>query len=599
MTAETKATSSPKQTQNVKRSWLFKAVPKFDWLNGYTADTLTDDVLAAIIVTILLVPQALAYALLAGLPAHVGIYAAILPLAVYALIGTSWHLSVGPTAVISLMTAVAIASVPEESRVLAAAMLAIMSGAILVLLGILRAGFIMNFVSRPVVAAYVTGAAILIIFSQLRHILGVDAGGSTALELGRSLWANMESSTPMAFYVGLGTIAFLWVSRKYVAFALYKLGMKRKWARLMARLGPFIAVLTTSVLAYHYDWARVHGLRIVGDIPSGLPSLAFPVADFALWEQLIAAAALISLVGFVDSMSTAQTLAARSRSRIEANREMRALGYANFAAGISGGYPVNGSMSRSAINFSAGARTPVAGLLAAVFMCAAALFLTPYLRYLPLATLAGLIIFACFGLIDFRHLWRTFIYSRADGLTAYATFVSVLLFGVEIAVVVGVVLSMVLHIRSTLRPHAVLVGRFPGTEHYRDVERYEVETSEIVKTLRIHESLYFANARFLEDRIAELLENSPQMTDLILMCPSVNSIDASALNSLLSINKRLESAGVKLHMSEIHSGVLDRLHRSTFFDKLTGQVFFTQHEAMEALEPEPDWSQFFDHVDMH
>ena len=573
--------------------------PAAEWMRGYSGSIFTEDFLAAIIVTVLLVPQALAYAMLAGLPAQIGIYASILPLVIYAFVGSSRHLSVGPTAVISLMTAVALAALPEDQRILGAAILAIMSGVLLVIFGLLRAGFIMNFVSRPVVSAYVTGAAILIVFSQLRHILGVEGGGTTAIELARNVWNNMGAANMAAIMTGLGVIAFLWLTRTYLAYGLYKLGMPRKPARLIARMGPFVAVVVTSLLAYFMNLNEVYGLRIVGDVPSGLPSISVPVADMSIYRDLLAAAALIGIVGFVDSMSTAQTLAARSRTRISPNREMRALGWSNLASGISGGYPINGSMSRSAVNFSAGAKTPIAGLLTAGFMCIAALYLTPYLRYLPLATLAGLIIFACFNLLDFRHLWRTFKYSRADGITAYLTFAAVLLFGIEFAVLVGVILSMALHIRSTLRPHAVLVGRFPGTEHYRDVDRFDVETNDFVKTLRIDESLYFANARFLEDRVAEVLQQSPKMTDLILMCPAVNRIDASALNSLMSINKRLDSAGVKMHLSELHSSVKDRLGRSSFFDKLTGQVFFSQHEAMTALEPEPDWGRYFDHVDMH
>ncbi len=573
--------------------------PAFEWLKGYSGGVFTEDFLAAVIVTVLLVPQALAYAMLAGLPAQVGIYASIVPLVIYAFVGTSRHLSVGPTAVISLMTAVALAALPEDQRVFGAAVLAVMSGVMLVVFGLMRAGFIMNFVSRPVVSAYVTGAAILIVFSQLRHVLGISGGGSTALELAQNVWVNFSNTNSAALIIGLGVIVFLWLTRTYLAFGLYKSGLKRKPARLIARMGPFVAVVMTSLLAYHLNLSETQGLRIVGDIPSGLPTLSVPLADLSLYRDLLGAAALIGLVGFVDSMSTAQTLAARSRTRISSNREMRALGWSNLASGISGGYPINGSMSRSAVNYSAGAKTPIASLLTAGFMCIAALYLTPYLRYLPLATLAGLIIFACFNLLDFKHLWRTFRYSRADGITAYLTFASVLVFGVEVAVLVGVILSMALHIRSTLRPHAVLVGRFPGTEHYRDIDRYDVETNDFVKTLRIDESLYFANARFLEDRVAEVLEQSPKMTDLILMCPAVNHIDASALNSLMSMNKRLDSAGVKMHLSELHSNVKDRLGRSTFFDKLTGQVFFSQHEAMTALEPEPDWGRYFDHVDMH
>jgi len=201
--------------------------------------------------------------------------------------------------------------------------------------------------------------------------------------------------------------------------------------------------------------------------------------------------------------------------------------------------------------------------------------------------------------LDFKTLWRTWVYSRADGITALATFLSVLIFGVQWGVLVGVILSMGIHIRLTLQPNMVLVGRFPGTEHYRDAARFNVETHDVVKTLRIDESLYYANARYLEDMVAGIVADSPEMTDLILMCPAVNRIDASALSSLEEINKRLISAGMRLHFSELHSHVKDRLHRSNFLEKLSGQIFLSQHEAMNELEPEPDFSQFSDHLDFH
>ena len=432
------------------------------WIKTYNGGLFSEDFVAALVVTILLVPQALAYAMLAGLPTHIGIYASILPLVAYALVGSSRYLSVGPTAVVSLMSAAAIASVPEGERILSATIIAGLAGVFMYILGVLRAGFIMNFVSRPVVSAYVTGAAILIIFSQLRHVLGISASGTNVFDLASSLFASLDSITKAALYIGLGTIAFLWAVRKYLAFGLYKLGMKRKAARLTARMGPFVAIIVTSLIAYKFDLHDKVGLTIIGDIPSGLPRLSFPKAPLETYKGLAGAAMLIALVGFVDSMSTGQTLAARSRTRIEANREMRALGLANIASGFSGGYTVSGSMSRSVINFTAGAKTPVASLLTAAFMCITALFLTPYLRYLPLATLAALIIFSCFNLIDFRHLWRTFKYSRSDGFTAFLTFGAVLFFGVKFAVLVGVVASMVLHIRSTLRPTPCLWAVFLG-----------------------------------------------------------------------------------------------------------------------------------------
>ena len=235
----------------------------------------------------------------------------------------------------------------------------------------------------------------------------------------------------------------------------------------------------------------------------------------------------------------------------------------------------------------------------ALMMALTAVFLTPLLKDLPLAVLAALIIVACFSLLDFQSLWRTWVYSRADGITAIATFSSVLMFGVQWGVLAGVILAMALHINSTLLPYMPLVGRFPGTEHYRDTGRFNVETNEIVKTLRIDESLYYANARYLEDRVAQVVENSPDLKELILMCTAVNRIDASALSSLEEINKRLRSAEIRLHFSDMQSRVKERLFRSDFLEKLSGQIFLSQHEAMVALGPEPDWNELSDHMDIH
>ncbi len=570
-----------------------------NWARGYSAQIFTDDFVAAVIVTILLVPQALAYAILAGLPPQIGLYASVFPLVAYAFFGSSRHLAVGPTAMISLLTAVAIASMPEEIRVVSAAALAVMTGSLLLVFGFLRAGFIMNFVSRPVVSAYVTGSAILIIMSQVKHVLGVQGSGSTAFALARSTFSHMKDANQMALLIGLGTILFLVVTKRYLAFGFFKMGMKAKHARLLARLAPIIAVVVSIAISSGFDLANAKNLRVVGEIPEGLPFFSVPTLNWENYESLLVFAFVIALVSFVDSMSISQTFAARSRTRIDADTELIGLGASNIVAGFSGAHPVSGSFSRSAVNFSAGAKTPVASLLTAGFMAMTAVLFTPVLAALPLATLAAMIIAACFSLLNFDSLWKTWIYSRADGVTAVLTFLSVLVFGVQWGVLVGVVLAMALHIRVTLKPHMALVGRFPGTEHYRDSERFNVETNDYVKTLRIDESLYYANARYLEDKVARIASNSPEMTDLILMCPAVNHIDASALSSLEEINKRLKSAGVDLHFSELHSHVQERLHRSKFLDILTGDIFLSQHEAMEALEPEPDWAQYSDHIDIH
>ena len=585
-------TVSPKPRKSaVTRQW--------DWLRGYSGSIFTEDLVAAIIVTILLVPQSLAYALLAGLPPQVGIYVSIFPLLAYAALGSSRYLNVGPTAVISLMTAVCIATLPEGARLISAAALAVMTGVILLIAGLLKAGFLMNFVSRPVVSAYITGAALLIIFSQLKHIFGIAASGNTVFALLGDIKTNLPSTNKVALWIGLSAISILWVIKTYLAYGLVKFHVKSRKAKLIGRMAPIVIVAVFIGISSYFSLGDKFDVRVVGRIPAGLPPFEFPLLSMPELKGLFVPAIVIAIVAFVDSTSTAQELAARARGRIDSNKELLGLGASNIVAGLTGGYPINGSMSRSAVNFSAGGQTQIVGLLVAAFMALTAVFLTPVLKALPLAVLAALIIVACFNLLDFKSLWRTWIYSRADGITALATFFAVLLLGVQWGVLAGVVLAMALHINATLQPHMPLVGRFPGTEHYRDAERFNVETNEIVKTLRIDESLYYANARYLEDKVARIVAESPEMTDLVLMCTAVNRIDASALSSLEEINKRLKSANIDLHFSDMQSRVRERLFRSKFLDKLTGRIFLSQHEAMEELGPEPDWNQLSDHIDIH
>lgn len=565
----------------------------------YNGSIFTEDLVAAIIVTILLVPQSLAYALLAGLPPQVGIYVSIFPLLAYALLGSSKYLNVGPTAVISIMTAASISILPESERLISAAALGVMTGSILLVAWLFKAGFIMNFVSRPVVSAYITGAAILIIISQLKHIFGVNIYSSTALSMLSELIKNMYNINEYSMLIGICAISLLIIINRYLAYSLIRLRIKSRRAKLVGRIAPILIVAIFIMFSSFYNFSNTFDLNVVGEIPKGLPPFSIPVLPYSSLQSLAMPAVVIAIVAFVDSCSTAQELAARSRSRVDSNKELLSLGASNLVAGMTGGYPINGSMSRSAVNFNAGGKTRFVGLLVAMMMALTAVFLTPILKDLPLAVLAALIIVACFSLVDFKNLWETWVYSRADGITAIATFSSVLIFGVQWGVLVGVILAMALHINSTLLPHMPLVGRFPGTEHYRDSGRFNVETNEIIKTLRVDESLYYANARYLEDRVAQVVEESPDLKDLVLMCTAVNRIDASALSSLEEINKRLKSAEIRLHFSDMQSRVKERLFRSNFLDKLSGQIFLSQHEAMEELEPEPDWNVLSDHIDIH
>ncbi|MEP3653348.1 MAG: SulP family inorganic anion transporter [Litorimonas sp.] len=572
---------------------------QYGWMKGYGGRVFTDDLLAAVVVTILLVPQCLAYALLAGLPPQLGIYASIFPLVAYALLGSSNYLNVGPTAVISLMTAACIATLPPETRIASAGALALLTGGMLIIAGLLKAGFIMNFVSRPVVSAYITGAALLIILSQLKHVLGVPESSRTAFDMLQNLIAQLPNVKPLAVLTGGIAIILFVLVRKLLPFLLVKSGVRAKWAKLIARMAPILIIAAFVWVSAILDFGGKGGLAIVRDVPAGLPPLSLPNVAMPAYENLLIPALVIAIVAFVDSTSTSQELASRRRERVGTNKELLGIGAANAVAGMTGGYPINGSMSRSAVNFTAGGKTPFVGLMVAAFMALTALFLTPVLYNLPLSVLAALIIVACLNLLDFRSIWRTWTYSRADGITAIATFLSVLILGVQWGVLAGVVLAMVLHIRMSLTPKMPLVGRFRGTEHYRDADKFNVETLETVKTLRIDDSLYYANARYLEDRVAKIVSEYPEMTDLILMCTGVSHIDASALSSLTEINRRLKGIKARLHLSSMQSVVRERLYRSDFLEKLSGNVYLSQHEAMIDLQPEPDWAQFSDHIDIH
>ena len=560
-------------------------VPLIGWLRTYHRGLLTRDVLAAVIVTLMLVPQALAYAMLAGLPPEMGLYASMLPLVLYAVFGTSASLAVGPVAVAALMTASALSSfaAPGSPEYIGASLvLAALSGLILIAMGVLRLGFLVNFLSHPVISGFVTASGILIAISQLKHIFGVEASGHNVVELLRALLDQWQQVNVITLLIGLGVWAYLWVCRKRLNGWLTKLGMPASWAGLMVKAAPISAVVVTTLLAWGFQLEQ-RGVDLVGFVPSGLPAITLPSLDQSLWLGLLPAALLISLVGFVESVSVAQTLAAKRRQRIDPNQELIALGMANLGAGISGGSPVSGGFSRSVVNFEAGAATPLAGAFTALGIVLATLLLTDLLAFLPTATLAATIIVAVGTLIDLPAVKRTWQYSRSDGVAMVATLLLTLLHSVEVGIISGVVLSLGLHLYRTSQPHSAVVGRVPGTEHFRNVKRHQVETDEHVAMLRIDESLYFANARYLEDTVMALASRSPSIKHIVLTCQAVNVIDASALESLEAINGRLKDAGAMLHLAEVKGPVMDRLTHTAFYHELTGQVFFTTYDAWQAL----------------
>ncbi|TNF21597.1 MAG: sulfate permease [Rhodobacteraceae bacterium] len=569
------------------RSLLRRSLPILDWGRDYSRAALSNDLIAAVIVTIMLIPQSLAYALLAGLPPEAGIYASILPIILYAIFGTSRALAVGPVAVVSLMTAAAIAQVAEQGSMgyaAAALTLALLSGGILLVMGVFRLGFLANFLSHPVIAGFITASGILIATSQIKHILGVEAEGHTLIELVTSLLAHLPETNWITLLLGVAATGFLFWVRKGLKPALLKLGLGPRLADVATKAGPVAAVVVTTLITAGLSLGD-KGVKIVGAVPQSLPPLTLPDLSLDLLGLLFIPALLISVIGFVESISVAQTLAAKKRQRIDPDQELIGLGAANIGAAFTGGYPVTGGFARSVVNFDAGAETPAAGAYTAVGLAIAAVALTPLVYYLPKATLAATIIVAVLSLVDFSILRRSWRYSKADFAAVLATILLTLGMGVEIGVSAGVILSLALFLYKTSRPHVAEVGLVPGTQHFRNILRHEVETDPSLVTLRVDESLFFANARFLEDMIQDRVAQDCPVKNVVLMCSAVNEIDFSALESLEAINERLSGMGVGFHLSEVKGPVMDRLQKTHFLDQLNGEVFLSQWDAMRSLTP--------------
>ncbi|MDD0839732.1 sulfate permease [Curvibacter sp. HBC61] len=574
----------------VARTWRHRlpTLPILDWGRTYQRNTLMSDGLAALIVTIMLIPQSLAYAMLAGLPPEVGLYASVLPLLVYAVLGSSRVLAVGPVAVVSLMTAAALGqlSMVDGAAYWAGAItLAFMSGLILLLMGLLKLGFLAHFLSHPVISGFISASGLLIAASQLKTLMGVQAEGHNLLALLLSLARQLDRVHSLTLFVGVCTTAFLFWGRRSLKPLLQRAGLSLRAADACVKASPVLAIAVTTTLAWALDWQQA-GMKIVGVIPQGLPPFTWPQWSLPLWHDLAVPALLISVVGFVESVSVGQTLAAKRRQRIDPDQELVALGASNLGAALSGGFPVTGGFARSVVNFDAGAQTPAAGILTAGGLALASLYLTPALYYLPQATLAATIIVAVLSLVDLGILRRTWAYSKIDFAAVAVTLAATLGVGVELGLMVGVGVSLLLHLWRTSRPHMAEVGLVPGTEHFRNVDRHQVRTSPALLGLRVDESLYFANARLLEDRINLALAQQPALRHVVLQCSAVNSIDASALESLEAIDHRLRSAEVAFHLSEVKGPVMDHLAGTDFLRHLSGRVFLSHFQAVSALTPE-------------
>ncbi|NNG23274.1 SulP family inorganic anion transporter [Telluria aromaticivorans] len=538
------------------------------WLQHYRRAMLPGDISAGIVVAMMMIPQGMAYALVAGLPPVAGIYASIVPPLLYALFGTSSTQSVGPMAITSLMVASALAPLALPGSALygvLAAQLALLSGAVLLACGLLRIGFVANFFSRPVMSGFTIGSAILIAWGQVRPLLG---GMPPAVH-----WPSAA--------MGLGALALLLWARSWMAGTLRRTGLSPVAADIGSKLAPMVVVIGATILVAAMG-LDARGVATTGAVPAGLPGLNLATSS-AHWQPLLQPALLVGFMVFLISMSGAQALALKRGEKLGSNRELVGLGAANIGSALSGGFPVTGSISRSAVNFAAGANSQLASIITAALLALALVAPTGWLALLPLPALAATIIVAVLGMLDLSLLHTAWRYDRADAAALLATAAGVLVLGVEAGVVVGVALSMGALIWRASRPHIAVLGRIAGSEHFRNVDRYSTETAPGLLMLRVDAGLFFGNVEAVNERIEDELKAHAGTRHLVLVLSAVNSIDTSALFGLGELNTSLSQRGVLLHLAEVKGPVMDRLKQSSLLQALNGRLFLSAAMAWDEL----------------
>ncbi len=570
------------------RTTLKRWFPAVGWIPRYTREQFSGDLIAGIIVAVLLVPQGMAYAMLAGLPPQAGLYASIIPLVIYGLMGTSRALAIGPVAIVALLTASSVGALAAEGSqeyITLALILALMVGVIQIVLGLLRAGFVVNFLSHPVLSGFINAAALIIGASQLAHLFGLAAGRSDTF-LGQmiEIGGAFDTINLTTTVIGVSSILALLYFQKLARGHLEALGFPAGPANFLSRSGPLLTVAAASVVVWGFSLDERSSVTVVGAVPSGLPLPSLPSIELSQVQALIPAAILISLVGFMESISIAKSLASRERERIDPDQELVALGTANIGATFAGGFPVTGSFSRSVLNYSTGARTGMASIITAGIVLTSLLVLTPLFFYLPRATLSAIVIVAVAGLIETTTFRRVWSYRPADALTLIITFVAVLTIGVELGIIAGILSSIGLYLWRTSHPAIVELGLIRGSDVYRETYRHSTTVDPRVLLLRVDESLYFANTQRLQDVVTSRLHSQPEMDHLVLVGTAINDIDASALETLEELNLQLSSAGVTLHLAGFKTTVLERLRRTLLMQMIgPDRTHLTVNAAVAAI----------------
>ena len=548
---------------------LRRVLPITDWLGNYQRPDLRSDLAAGLTIAAMLIPQGMAYALLAGLPPEIGLYASTLPVLAYAIFGTSRQLAVGPVAIVSLLTASALSPLYEQGTagyISAAALLAIMVGLVHLMLGLGRLGFIVNFLSHSVLVGFTAAAAIIIGFSQVKHILGVsidrnDHFYETVIDVSKAL-GDIHGVT---LALGAGSIAAL-------------LGIKRIAPRIP---GALVVVIATTAIAAGANLAD-DGVSTVGSIPDSLPAFGLPEINGGLVGDLVVTALVITMVGFMESIAVAKVYARRHRYEVEPNQELVALGMANVTSGVFGGYPVTGGFSRTAVNDTAGARTPLASIITALLVLVSIAFFTPLFTNLPKAALGAIIIVAVINLIDIAEMRHIATVKRSDTIGMGVAFIGTLAVGIELGILIAVVASMLVVFARMSRPHTAVLGRIPDTTSYRNIIRFpEAVQAAGVRVIRIDAALSFVNSQYVKRLLLAEADPSDGRHRMVLDCSGINDIDATGAETLSEIIAEFAESPVELHLCDVKGPVRDVLHRNGLWDQLDGRIHATPHQAVD------------------
>lgn len=555
------------------------------WLSQYSTKLLPADVIAGVVVGVLVIPQSLGYAVLAGLPPEYGLYASIMPVLVYAWVGSSNVQAVGAVAITAIMTASGLhgLAVPGSAQyTMLASLLALMVGVMLWLAGRLKLGWIMQFISRGVSAGFVSGAAVLIFISQIKYITGIPITGNT---LPNSVSSLVQHASALHLpTLLLGGIAFvLFMLNRYADHLLWGSWLPRTSAQWAGRLFPLLVVIVAIVASHMGQWAQ-YGIAIIGNIPSGLPKLLLPEIDaFSQVISMLPTAGLMALIAFVSSSSVASTYARLRDEHFDANDELKGLGLANIAGGFSQSFPVAGGFSRTAINVDSGARTPLASIITVGIMVATLLVLSRAIAPLPYALLGAMIMASIISLIDVDTVKMALRTDRLDAMSYTATFVGVLIFGLNIGLVIGIIASFAGLIWQSSQPHIAVVGRLLGTEHFRNINRHDVITYDNLLIMRVDESLFFGNSDSVHSQIQKALNTYPKARDLVLIMSAVNHIDLTAQEMLTTLNRELIAKDKRLHYTVIKGPIMDIIKRTPVITELSGRVFLSTVQAITLL----------------